>query len=145
MLEAYYRPHHATLTDAVARALRPHGRCVVVDCHSFPSYPLPYELDQRLDRPDPCVGTDPFHTPAELAVEVIEGFRLNGYMSIGPFIGALVPAGFYRGDANIAALMIEVNRALYMDERTESSRFDETRTTAARVPASLAQRFLQLH
>ncbi|WP_414637794.1 N-formylglutamate amidohydrolase [Alloacidobacterium sp.] len=78
LLAAYYRSHHVALTDAVATASR-HGRCLVVDCHSCPSHLLPYELDQRPERPDICVGTDPIHTPAELADEVIEGFRLNGY------------------------------------------------------------------
>jgi N-formylglutamate amidohydrolase len=131
LLATYYRPHHAALTDAVARAVRQHGRCLVVDCHSFPSSPLPYELDQRLDRPDICVGTDPFHTPAELADEVIKGFQVQGYTVAlnRPFAGALVPAMFYHRDANVAALMIEVNRVLYMDEWTgaKSNRFDETR------------------
>jgi N-formylglutamate amidohydrolase len=145
LLEAYYRPHHAALTNAVAAAMRHHGRCLVIDCHSFPSHPLPYELDQRLDRPDICIGTDPFHTQAEFADEVIESFQLHGY-TIGlnrPFAGALVPATFYRCNAKVAALMIEVNRALYMDEQTgaKSSRFDETCAAVALVLERSAQRF----
>jgi N-formylglutamate amidohydrolase len=148
LLAAYYRPHHAALTDAVAGAVRQHSRCLVIDCHSFPLNPLPYELDRRLDRPDICIGTDPFHTPAELADHVIKGFRLHGYrVAINrPFAGALVPATFYRRDANVAALMIEVNRALYMDERTgaKSGRFGETRAAVAQVLARSAQRFISL-
>jgi N-formylglutamate amidohydrolase len=144
LLAAYYHPHHAALTDAVATAVGEHGRCLVVDCHSFPSFPLPYELDQRPERPDICIGTDPFHTPAGLADEVLECFQAYGYtVAINrPFAGALVPAAFYRRDANVAALMIEVNRALYMDEGTgaKSGRFDETRTAVAEVLARLAQR-----
>jgi N-formylglutamate amidohydrolase len=143
LLAAYYRPHHAALTDAVASAVRQHGRCLVVDCHSFPSFPLPYELDQRPDRPDICIGTDPFHTPIGLAAEVIECFQLHGYTIAlnRPFAGALVPATVYRRDANVAALMIEVNRALYMDEQTgaKSSRFDEIRTAVAQLLERLTQ------
>jgi N-formylglutamate amidohydrolase len=148
LLAAYYRPHHAALTDAVGGAVRQHSRCLVVDCHSFPSNPLPYELDRRPDRPDICIGTDPFHTPAELADEVIKGFRLHGYtVAINrPFAGALVPATFYRRDANVAALMIEVNRALYMDERTgaKSNRFAETSASVQEVVARSARRFIPL-
>jgi N-formylglutamate amidohydrolase len=148
LLAAYYRPHHTALTDDVAGAVRQHSRCLVIDCHSFPMNPLPYELDQRLDRPDICIGTDPFHTPMELADEVTEGFRLHGYTVAlnRPFAGALVPATFYRRDANVAALMIEVNRALYMDERTgaKSGRFGETRAAVAQVLARSAQRFISL-
>jgi N-formylglutamate amidohydrolase len=120
-----------------------HGRCLVVDCHSFPSFPLPYELDQSPDRPDICIGTDAFHTPAKLADEVIAGFQLHGYTVAlnRPFAGSLVPAKFYRNDANVAALMIEVNRALYMDEQTgaKSGRFDETRTAVAQLLERLTQ------
>ena len=35
-----------------------------------------------------------------------------------PFRGALVPLQFYRSDARVLAVMIEVNRGLYMDEDT---------------------------
>jgi N-formylglutamate amidohydrolase len=133
------------MTVAVATAVRQRGRCLIVDCHSFPSCPLPYELDQRLERPDICVGTDQFHTPMELADEASENFRQLGYtVSLNrPFAGALVPARFFHRDASVAALMIEVNRVLYMDERTgaKSSRFDETRAAVAQVLAHTARWF----
>jgi hypothetical protein len=35
--------------------------------------------DQKRDRPDICVGTDLFHTPAELVDEVIEGSKGSRY------------------------------------------------------------------
>ena len=35
-----------------------------------------------------------------------------------PFSGALVPGEFLHRDQRIAALMIELNRSLYMDEQT---------------------------
>jgi N-formylglutamate amidohydrolase len=61
---------------------------------------------------------------------VIEDFLQDGYtVSLNlPFAGALVPATFFRRDSNLAALMIEVNRALYMGERigANSNRFVET-------------------
>jgi len=62
LLSTYYRPHHSRLAAAVDRALVHRGMAVILDCHSFASYPLPYEADQELDRPDICIGTDPFHT-----------------------------------------------------------------------------------
>jgi N-formylglutamate deformylase len=145
LLAAYYHTHHAALTDAVTEAVRQHGRCLIIDCHSFPSFPLPYELDQRLDRPHICIGTDPFHTPVELADGAMKGFQLHGYTVAldRPFAGALVPATFYHRDAKVAALMIEVNRALYMDESTgeKSIRFDETRAAITEVLTRSAQRF----
>jgi N-formylglutamate amidohydrolase len=62
LLDRYYRPHHAALTAAVAEQLDRHGHCLIIDAHSFPSRPLPYELQQDVNRPDICIGTDDFHT-----------------------------------------------------------------------------------
>ncbi len=64
LLARYYRPHHAALEAATAAALAAHGRCLIVDCHSFPSRPLPYEFKVSADRwkvvhrPAVCIGTD---------------------------------------------------------------------------------------
>jgi N-formylglutamate deformylase len=64
LLARYYRPHQAALEAATAAALAAHGRCLVVDCHSFPSRPLPYEFKVSADRwkvvhrPAVCIGTD---------------------------------------------------------------------------------------
>jgi len=84
----------------------------------------------------------------ELADEVSERFRQLGYTVAlnRPFRGALVPATFYRRDTHVAAVMIELNRAQYLDESTgaKSSRFDETSAAVAQVLAGFAQRFLQL-
>jgi len=63
LLDAYYRPHHRRFTEAVAGLLNEAGQVQIIDCHSFPSSPLPYEPNQDADRPDICIGTDPFHTP----------------------------------------------------------------------------------
>jgi N-formylglutamate deformylase len=64
LLARFYRPHHAALEAATAAALAAHGRCLIVDCHSFPSRPLPYEFKVSVDRwkvvhrPAVCIGTD---------------------------------------------------------------------------------------
>jgi N-formylglutamate amidohydrolase len=120
LLASYYRPHHRRLTAAVDRALASHGRALVLDAHSFPSAPLPYEPDQDPDRPGICLGTDPFHTPYPLQEAMLAAFCAAGQeVCINrPFAGALVPAGRYRRDPRVAALMIEVNRGIYLDEAT---------------------------
>jgi N-formylglutamate amidohydrolase len=76
LLERYCHPHHLRLTQTVDSALSLHGKCLVVDCHSFPSHALPYEFDSTgKARPDICIGTDDFHTPPELAEELIKNFE----------------------------------------------------------------------
>ena len=62
LLERYYIPHHQKLTDAVEESLLANDHCLIIDGHSFPALPLPYELNQTAFRPDFCLGTDDFHT-----------------------------------------------------------------------------------
>ena len=46
------------------------NHCLIIDGHSFPALPLPYELNQTAFRPDFCLGTDDFHTPEELVTKI---------------------------------------------------------------------------
>ena len=120
LLARFYDPHHQALEAAVDAALAANGRAVVIDCHSFPSQPRPYEIEQDPDRPDLCIGTDSFHTPSDL-VERVQGAAERAGFSVEidrPFAGALVPAKHYRQRRSVFAVMLEVNRRLYMDEET---------------------------
>lgn len=118
LLSTYYFPHHLRLAQEVDAALAMHDRCLIVDAHSFPARPLPYEVYQDPDRCDICIGTDPFHTPIWLADIAIHEFRNRGYrVEVNrPFGGSLVPEKHYRQDKRVVSIMIEVNRGLYMDE-----------------------------
>lgn len=119
LMQAFYRPHHAQLEAAVSAAVYAYGRCLVIDCHSFPSVALPYELaDPDLGRPDICIGTDAFHTSAELASAFVSAFKREGWsVSLNdPFAGALVPSGRYQQDRRVSAVMVEINRGLYLQE-----------------------------
>ena len=120
LLRRFYEPHHAALTQSVSDSLRDNGRCLIVDCHSFAAAALPYELDQGLGRPDICIGTDAYHTPARLTEFVCAAFRESGYsVEVNrPFEGTIVPMAYYGTDARVSSIMIEVNRGLYMDEGT---------------------------
>ena len=119
MLKLYDR-HHAKLTKAVDTVLNKYGTAILIDCHSFPSKALPYEMYNGT-RPDICIGTDPdYHTPAELAESLVEKFARLGYsVELNkPFAGTLVPMKHYHRDRRLMSIMIEVNRKLYMDEAT---------------------------
>ncbi len=118
LLNRYYRPHHLQLDMACSRCLHESGKCLLIDGHSFPSIPLPYELDQISDRPDICIGTDEFHTPAWLSDIAERSFREHRFIVSlnAPFSGTLVPSGYYRREAKVMSIMIEINRRLYMRE-----------------------------
>ena len=93
---------------------------LIVDCHSFPKKPLPYELNQNPDRAEICIGTDEFHTPRNITEFLVKSFSEQGFsVSINkPFSGAIVPMKFYRTEASVRSVMIEVRRDIYMDEKT---------------------------
>lgn len=117
LMRAWYHPHHEQLEAAVASAVDRYGRCLVIDGHSFPGSALPYEeANPAMERPDICIGSDPFHTPRGLEQAFIEAFAHHGWRVTlnEPFAGALVPASRYRRDPRVRAVMIEVNRDLYL-------------------------------
>lgn len=120
LVNRYYIPHHAALTSAVDSALAEYGSCLLIDCHSFPSHPLPFELDQSPDRPQICIGTDVMHTPNWLAECASNLFRERGFSVLlnQPYSGTMVPSKHYQVTQSVYSIMVEVNRNLYMDEVT---------------------------
>lgn len=134
LLETYYDPHHRACEAAVARALAAHGRCIVLDAHSYPTEPLP---TQRPDAPQPQIGlgTEAFHTPPALR-ELARAYFVGQGFDVGvdePFSGAFVPTRFWGRDGRVQALMVEVRRDLYMDQRT-----GERQAGFARMQAALS-------
>ncbi|WP_199547815.1 N-formylglutamate amidohydrolase [Streptomyces sp. N35] len=117
LLERYFHPYADAMTDAVAGRLKAAGRAVVIDVHSYPTRPLPYELHGDGPRPPVCLGVDPFHTPPELLARAEEIFaRFGGTAVNSPFAGTYVPLRFYGREERVRALMIEIRRDLYMSE-----------------------------
>jgi N-formylglutamate deformylase len=104
------------MTEAVDALLADQGRCVIIDLHSYPRDPLPYELDQTARRPAVCLGTDEFHTPEHLLDVTIAAFTpLNDDLAIDtPFAGTYVPIAHYGHDRRVTSIMIELRRDLYL-------------------------------
>ncbi len=124
LLDTYYHPHHRKLADAVSDEIVRHGQSLIVDCHSFSSVPLHYDLDQSPNRPDICIGTDAFHTPTPLLEAVLDTFSSMGYsVEINrPYSGCIVPENYYLQDKRVSSIMVELNRKLYMNEATGEKR-----------------------
>ncbi len=118
LIKKYYKKHHEKFTKIVETMLEEHNKVLIVDCHSFPKYPLPYELIQNMVRPEICIGTDDFHTSKRLKLLFEEIFKnLNfSVKTNNPFKGSIVPLKFYKKDKRVQSVMIEVRRDLYMDE-----------------------------
>ena len=129
LIDRFFRPYHEALTALVAEVMDTFGRCLIIDCHSFPTQPMPSEPDQRLGRPDICIGTDSFHTPPQLTTVLVgalwdEGFSVELNR---PFAGTIVPQRWYGQDNRVSSVMIETRRGLYCDETSgePSPTFDQ--------------------
>lgn len=112
----YYQHHHKKLTDLVHKKLGESGFALIVDCHSFSDLPFKSDMEQGLQRPDFCIGTDDFHTP-EWLTKMVRGFLLQQGYSVEinyPYKGTIVPLEFYQKNDQVHSIMIEVNRKLYM-------------------------------
>jgi N-formylglutamate deformylase len=120
LMARWYEPYHAALEGIVAGTLDAFGACLVLDAHSFATVPLPSEPDQDPDRPDVCLGTDPYHTPRALAAGLATALGEEGFTVAvdRPFSGSLVPLRWYGEEPRVTSIMIEVRRGTYMDEGT---------------------------
>ena len=123
ILGKLYDPYHAKLTRKVDAILDKHKHCLIIDAHSFPSVALPYEqrsaTENPEDRPDICLGYDPFHINLSLLRRSTEYFAGTGLTVAhnDPFAGSIVPTRYYHQDGRVQSLMVEINRRLYMDEQ----------------------------
>lgn len=141
LVHSYYDPHHARLTDAVDQALQAHGRCLLIDCHSFPSVERHHELYRSSPRPEICLGTLAFLTPELLVTLARSLFEHYGF-SVAvdrPYSGTSVPLKHYRTDGRVMSLMVEVNRGLYMDKSSALplTTFEDVRQRILRVLLAL--------
>ena len=109
LLAAYFRPWGAAVGGLVDA-----GRRVLLDVHSYPTRPLPYELHADGPRPPVCLGTDPAHTPSWLVTAARRAFDGFGTGLDTPFSGAYVPEG-----RTACALMIEIRRDVLVARQAE--------------------------
>lgn len=113
--DEFYARHHRHLNQMIEQCLDEVGFATIIDCHSFSNIPFKTDLNQNLNRPDICIGTNS-STPSWLLNMVESFFRLNSY-TIGinfPYSGTIVPKS-YENLSTVNSIMIEINRDLYME------------------------------
>jgi len=111
LLATHFEPYATALADLVDDRLAATGRAVILDVHSYPPEPLPYELHGTGPRPAVCLGTDPYHTPAALLDTARPLFARCGDTALDtPFAGCYVPLRHYQRCAAVSALMVEIRR-----------------------------------
>lgn len=117
-IEGLYKPYHRALRQLLQDQHRRFGLAVLIDCHSMPSTGAHREEGQRAD----IVLGDRFGTSAApFFVDLVEeALRGRGYR-VGrnrPYAGGFITEHYGNPANSIHAVQIEINRGLYMDERT---------------------------
>jgi len=131
-IEGLYKPYHRALRRLFTRIHRDFGAAMLVDCHSMPS--TAGAKDER-PRADIVLG-DRYGTSCVAPVsETIEDtLRAAGY-SVSrnkPYAGGFITEHYGNPAAGLHAIQLEINRALYMDERKQ-----ERSASFARLAADL--------
>jgi N-formylglutamate deformylase len=116
-IETLYKPYHRALRKLFTKMHRDFGAAILVDCHSMPS-----SAGHKDERPRPefvlgdrygtsCVGA--------LAETVESTLRALGYTVSRnkPYAGGFITEHYGNPSAGLHAIQLEINRALYMDER----------------------------
>lgn len=115
-IEQHYLPYHRRLYQELAGLHAAFGQVVLIDCHSMPSQTGRGSLRQ----PDLVLG-DRFGRSCapELMAEIEDAARAQG-LSVAknqPYAGGYITEYYGHPQARWHAVQVEINRALYMDER----------------------------
>ena len=116
-IEGLYKPYHRALRRLLTRVHREFGAAVLVDCHSMPS-----TAGSKEDRPraDVVLGDRYGTSCVPLISEVMEMTLCGlGYVVSRnkPYAGGFITEHYGNPGAGLHSIQLEVNRALYMDER----------------------------
>ena len=142
-IDAVYKPFHRALRRLVVDTRASFGLAVLVDCHSMPSSVR--RTHGRL-RADIVLG-DRYGTScsSELTDFVARILSRLGY-SISrnkPYAGGFITEHYGQPARGLHAMQVEINRRLYMDERTlePTAGFNRLRSDIARLVDELARAF----
>jgi len=138
-IEGLYKPFHRGLERALMTMKRKHGSAILIDCHSMPSQAV-----QRMGQPqcDVVIG-DRFGTSADPSIpDLIENtLREAGYTVARnrPYAGGFITEHYGDPANEVHAIQLEINRALYMDERlmVRLPEFDRLRADLALMARDL--------
>ena len=121
-IEALYRPYHKALQGMLQATQERFGGCLLVDCHSMPSGQLAPELGAG-DGNKPadmvlgdCFGTSSAPAVTDIAKAALEASGFTVALN-KPYAGGFTTRHYGRPREGVHVLQVEINRALYMDEK----------------------------
>ena len=128
-IETLYKPYHRALRRLINRAHQRFGTVVVVDCHSMPSVGISRDEPKR---PDVVIGDRYGTSCAALLPDIVEETMARRGYSTGrnkPYAGGFITEHYGNPASGLHVIQLELNRAIYMDERSRERRPDFNRIT----------------
>ena len=120
-VDRLYRPYHQALRRLLAATGESFAGYLLIDCHSMPSTAGPGEREFKRSGVDivlgDCHGTSCHPVIMETAQRILmaKGYRV---VRNAPYAGGFTTSHYGAPQGGRHAIQIEINRALYMDERT---------------------------
>jgi N-formylglutamate amidohydrolase len=117
----YWRPYHDQLQTLLDESNNAYGEAILIDCHSMPHEALENVGPPGSARPDVVLGDRFGSTAAASVVEKVEAAFTSAGLRVArnmPFAGAFITQHYGRPSRQQHAIQVEIDRALYMNERT---------------------------
>ena len=139
----YWRPYHDQLQMLLDQSITAFGEAILIDCHSMPHEALENMGPPGAGRPDVVLGDRFGATASGGVMDRIEAAFADAGLKVArnmPFAGAYIVQHYGRPSRGQHAVQVEIDRALYMNERTlePSAEFAAFRDLLAQVVAQLA-------
>ena len=116
-IEGLYKPYHRTLRRVFMGLHGDFGAATLIDCHSMPSATGAKDERPRADLVlGDRYGTSCVPIVAETIEETMRGFG-HVVSRNKPYAGGFITEHYGNPTAGLHAIQLEINRALYMDER----------------------------
>ncbi|MBQ9235536.1 MAG: N-formylglutamate amidohydrolase [Alphaproteobacteria bacterium] len=146
-IKKIYDVYHHRLTQLVEKCVRQFGVCYIIDCHSMPSMicnimneakPLDFCICNLFDESCPSEVSAYLRTQLERQQYRVECNR--------PYSGAYITFNYCQPRRKIYTLQLEVNRQLYMNEKTydKNADFQDISTYVSETLTNLGHFLLDL-
>ena len=122
-IDGLYKPYHRSLHVLMRRALGDFGLAILLDCHSMPASAAAWEAsgEPAFQRHADIVLGDRYGTSCDPAIIDLVDYELRtrGYLvrRNKPYAGGFITEHYGAPACGWHAVQVEINRALYMDER----------------------------
>ncbi len=120
-LGRFFRPFHRRLDELITERVRRFGEAILLDCHSMPHKVACEGPRTGSALPEVILGDRFGQAAAPDLVEFAESAFASAGLAVArnsPFPGAYISRRYGRPEAGQHVIQIEIDRALYMDERT---------------------------